>query len=77
MTPAIPGRPRSARRRCCVELLRERGAGRIGLERSQGTQGADRMVGEPTVFWSGWFDGFDAVADRGASTPRRCSRARG
>jgi Xaa-Pro dipeptidase len=47
----------------CVEFLAQSGGGgRIGLEHSQGTQGADRMVGEPTVFWRGWFEGFDAVA---------------
>ena len=46
----------------CLELLRERDRGTIGLESSQGTQAADRMVGEPTVFWSGWFDGFDDAA---------------
>jgi Xaa-Pro aminopeptidase len=45
-----------------LALLRERDRGRIGLESSQGTQAADRMVGEPTVYWSGWFDGFGAVA---------------
>jgi Xaa-Pro aminopeptidase len=47
----------------CLELLRERERGRIGLEHSQGTQGTDRMVGEPTVFWSGWFEGFSPVAE--------------
>jgi Xaa-Pro aminopeptidase len=51
-----------AQDRCLAFLAQSGGGGRIGLENSQGTQGADRMVGEPTVFWSGWFDGFDAVA---------------
>ncbi|MGA3361003.1 MAG: Xaa-Pro peptidase family protein [Solirubrobacteraceae bacterium] len=51
-----------AQERCLAFLAQSGGGGRIGLERSQGTQGADRMVGEPTVFWTGWFDGFDAVA---------------
>ncbi|MGH2849770.1 MAG: M24 family metallopeptidase [Solirubrobacteraceae bacterium] len=45
-----------------VALLAERDRGRVGLECSQGTQAADRMVGEPTVYWTGWFDGFDGVA---------------
>jgi Xaa-Pro aminopeptidase len=45
-----------------VEVLRERDRGSVGLESSQGTQAADRMVGEPTVFWAGWFGGFDDVA---------------
>jgi len=60
----------------CLELLRERGAGRVGLERSQGTQAADRMVGEPTVFWSGWFDGFDAVASEVLDAAPLLARAR-
>ena len=29
----------------CLEVLRERDRGRVGLEHSQGTQAADRMVG--------------------------------
>ena len=54
--PAVRAQERS------LAVLGERDRGRVGLEHSQGTQAADRMVGEPTVFWSGWFDGFDAVA---------------
>jgi Xaa-Pro aminopeptidase len=43
----------------CLKLLAERGVnGRIGLELSQGTQSADLMVGEPTVFAQPWFDAF-------------------
>jgi Xaa-Pro aminopeptidase len=60
----------------CLELLGERDRGRIGLEHSQGTQGADRMVGEPTVFWSGWFDGFGAVADAVLDAAPLLARAR-
>lgn len=45
----------------CVDVLQERDPGRVGLELSQGTQAADRMVGEPTVFWQGWFEGFNAA----------------
>ena len=74
-----PGDPRPPAVRSqarCVELLGERGAGRIGIESSQGTQGADRMVGEPTVFWSGWFDGFDAVADEVVDAAPLLARAR-
>ena len=37
--------------------------GRIGLERSLGTQASDRMVGEPTTFTAAWFDGFGDSAD--------------
>jgi Xaa-Pro aminopeptidase len=41
------------------DVLAERGLdGRIGLELSQGTQIADRMVGEPTVFTLEFFDAF-------------------
>jgi len=60
----------------CLELLAERDRGRVGLERSQGTQAADRMVGEPTVFWSGWFDGFDAVATEVLDAAPLLARAR-
>jgi len=42
---------------------RERGFDRIGLELSQGTQTADRMVGEPTVFTQDFFRGFGDAAD--------------
>lgn len=40
-----------------------RGYERIGLELSLGTQAADRMVGEPTTFTVGWFEGFPGAAD--------------
>ncbi len=36
---------------------------RIGIERSLGTQAADRMVGEPTTFTAEWFTTFGDVAD--------------
>jgi Xaa-Pro aminopeptidase len=36
--------------------------GRIGLELSQGTQAADRMVGEPTTWTRPWFDAFTPIA---------------
>jgi Xaa-Pro aminopeptidase len=32
--------------------------GRVGVERSLGTQASDRMVGEPTTFTAAWFDAF-------------------
>jgi Xaa-Pro aminopeptidase len=61
----------------CLALLRERGnAGHIGLEHSQGTQGADRMVGEPTVFWAGWFDGFGSVSEAVLDAAPLLARAR-
>ena len=74
-----PGDPRPPAVRAqdrCLELLAERDRGRVGLERSQGTQAADRMVGEPTVFWSGWFDGFDAVATEVLDAAPMIARAR-
>jgi Xaa-Pro aminopeptidase len=61
------------------------GAGRVGLELSLGTQAADRMVGEPTTFTRGWFEGFGAgVADaapllaaaRAIKTPQEVERMR-
>ena len=44
-------------------VCRERGLERVGLELSQGTQVADRMVGEPTVFTQQFFESFGAAAD--------------
>ncbi len=46
-----------------LEVLRERKlTGRIGVELSQLSQICDRMVGEPTVYWQGYFDAFRSVA---------------
>jgi Xaa-Pro aminopeptidase len=59
-----------------LALLAERDRGSIGLEASQGTQAADRMVGEPTVYWSGWFDGFGAVATEVVDAAPLLARAR-
>jgi Xaa-Pro dipeptidase len=46
-----------------VDVLAEQGLERVGLELSQGTQIADRMVGEPTVFTEGFFAAFPNRAD--------------
>jgi len=46
-----------------LDVLAERGLERIGLELSQGTQTADRMVGEPTVFTEGFFHAFPNRVD--------------
>jgi Xaa-Pro dipeptidase len=46
-----------------VGVLAERGLERVGLELSQGTQIADRMVGEPTVFTEGFFQAFPNRVD--------------
>jgi Xaa-Pro aminopeptidase len=57
--PDDPRPPWHRSRDLCVDILAERGiTGRIGLELSQGTQAADRMVGEPTVPSQDWFDAF-------------------
>ena len=46
-----------------LRVLQERNLnGRVGLELSQGTQGADRMVGEPTTWTQPWFDAFKQTA---------------
>jgi Xaa-Pro dipeptidase len=45
-----------------LQVLRERDlTGRVGLELSQGTQSADRMVGEPTTWTQPWFDAFKPI----------------
>jgi len=58
--------------------------GRIGLESSLGTQGSDRMVGEPTTFTRAWFDAFPTGGDatpllaqaRAVKTPQEVERMR-
>lgn len=45
-----------------VEVLRERKlTGRVGIELSQTSQICDRMVGEPTVYWHGFYEAFRAA----------------
>lgn len=62
--PNDPRPPTSRSTDLALDVLRERGlTGRVGLELSQGTQGADRMVGEPTVFTAGFFDAFPKASD--------------
>ena len=42
-----------------VDVLHEREwNGRVGIELSQNSQICDRMVGEPTVYWQGFYDSF-------------------
>lgn len=44
-----------------VDVLRERKLDRrVGIELSQTSQICDRMVGEPTVYWQGFYDAFRA-----------------
>jgi Xaa-Pro aminopeptidase len=57
--PDDPRPPWHRSRELAIEVLAERGlTGRVGLELIQGTQAADRMVGEPTVPSQDWFDAF-------------------
>jgi Xaa-Pro aminopeptidase len=66
------------------DACRERGLERIGLELSQGTQTADRMVGEPTVFTQDFFQAFGEAEDasallaeaRAIKTPQEIERMR-
>jgi Xaa-Pro aminopeptidase len=55
-------RPPTAR---TLDVVRDaaRDGGRIGLELSLGTQGSDRMVGEPTTYTREWFDTFPEAVD--------------
>jgi Xaa-Pro aminopeptidase len=74
-----PGDPRPPFARTldrAVEALRERDHKRVGLELSQGTQAADRMVGEPTTFSKTWFDGFNDVAGEVVDASGLLARAR-
>jgi Xaa-Pro dipeptidase len=44
-----------------MDVLRERKLSRrVGIELSQTSQICDRMVGEPTVYWQGFYDAFRA-----------------
>jgi Xaa-Pro aminopeptidase len=75
-----PTDPRPPWLRCldvCRQALAERDlTGRIGLELSQGTQAADRMVAEPTVFCQQWFEGFAGDAREVSDCSGLLARAR-
>ena len=61
----------------CLAALRERDlTGRVGLELSQGTQAADRMVAEPTVYWNGWFEAFEGACREVVDCSPLLARAR-
>jgi Xaa-Pro dipeptidase len=61
--PTDPRPPAARSLDLTIDVLRERGlTGRIAIERSQLSQGADRMAGEPTVYTAGYFTAFDDVA---------------
>ena len=54
--------PRPPQMRCLdltLQVLKERGlTDKVGIELNNGSQAADRMVGEPTVYTQGYFDAF-------------------
>lgn len=61
----------------CLAVLVERDlTGRVGLELSQGVQGADRMVGEPTVFSKPYYEAFEAVCRSVVDASGLLARAR-
>ena len=61
--PTDPRPPGARSLDIAVQVLKERDlTGRVGLELSQGTQSADRMVGEPSTWTQPWFDAFKPVA---------------
>ena len=55
----------------CLDVLRTSGLnGRIGVEVSNAVQAPERMTGEPTVYWRGWYEGLeDAAAEMVDFTP--------
>jgi Xaa-Pro aminopeptidase len=54
-----PRPPTMRSREAALRVLRERDlAGRVGIELENGAQAADRMVGEPTVYTSSYFEAF-------------------
>jgi Xaa-Pro aminopeptidase len=61
--PDDPRPPWARSLEIALAVCGESGFDRVGLELSQGTQTADRMVGEPTVFTAEFFDAFPNRAD--------------
>jgi Xaa-Pro aminopeptidase len=75
--PSDPRPPWFRARDVCIDVLSERGiTGRIGLELTQGTQAADRMVAEPTVFSQDWFGGFGGAGREVVDCSGLLARAR-
>jgi Xaa-Pro aminopeptidase len=61
--PEDPRPPSMRSLEAALDVLREKGlTGRVGIELSQGSQGVDRMMGEPTVYTMDYFRAFDDVA---------------
>ena len=47
-----------------IGVLRDRGlTRRVGVETSNAVQSPERMTGEPTVYWKGYFDDLEAAVD--------------
>jgi Xaa-Pro aminopeptidase len=60
--PSDPRPPTARSLDMCLETLKDLDlTGRIGIEMSQGSQSADRMAGEPTVYTKDYFGAFDGV----------------
>ncbi|MBV8955864.1 MAG: aminopeptidase P family protein [Solirubrobacterales bacterium] len=75
--PADPRPPWYRALEVCRQALTERDlTGRIGLELTQGTQAADRMVAEPTVFSQSWFDAFRSACREVVDCSGLLARAR-
>jgi Xaa-Pro aminopeptidase len=75
--PDDPRPPQLRATDVCVDVLRERDlTRRIGLELSQGTQAADRMVGEPTTWSQPFFDTFRAAAGEAVDATGLIAEAR-
>ena len=61
--PSDPRPPMIRSLEMALDVLREKNlTERVGVELSQTSQICDRMVGEPTVYWQGYFDAFRGVA---------------
>jgi Xaa-Pro dipeptidase len=59
--PQDPRAPMVRAVEMAADVLRERKLnGRVGIEMSQTSQICDRMVGEPTVYWHGFYEAFRA-----------------
>ncbi len=69
--PEDPRPPFLRSHELALQVLAERGLDRrVGVETSNAVQAPERMTGEPTVYWQGWYTGFEeAVSDVVDCTP--------
>jgi Xaa-Pro aminopeptidase len=75
--PTDPRPPAARAMDTTIDVLRERGlTGRIGIELSQGSQSADRMLGEPTVFTMDFFTTLMGAANEAVDAVPLLTRAR-